>query len=145
MNMLRCQCDNTSCSIQNCSIQNFKEILSLEIHTVDYKPIKGSSHIPLPDNLSKRKVMINLENKNDQKCFLWSILIHPVKINFVRLTDLKKYENDLNFNDISFPAKIRHQKFWVAKSKSTWNKCIFNWWKKKYIYIYIYIRLDSLK
>lgn len=27
----------------------FKEVLNFEIHTVDFKPIKGSSHIPLPD------------------------------------------------------------------------------------------------
>lgn len=25
----------------------------------------------------------------------------------MRLTDLKKYENDLNFKDISFPVKIK--------------------------------------
>ena len=33
----------------------FKEVISFEIHTVDYKPIKGSSHIPLPDFLMKKK------------------------------------------------------------------------------------------
>lgn len=27
----------------------FKEVLNLEIHTVDFKPMKGSSYIPLPD------------------------------------------------------------------------------------------------
>ena len=33
----------------------FKEVISLEIHTVDYKPIKGSSYIPLPDFLMRKK------------------------------------------------------------------------------------------
>lgn len=34
----------------------FKEILSLEIHTVDYnEPTKGSSYIPLPDNSVKKE------------------------------------------------------------------------------------------
>ena len=51
----------------------FKELLSLEIHTVKYKPIKGSSYIPLPDFLMRKKAIINIENK-DNKCFLWSIL-----------------------------------------------------------------------
>ena len=32
----------------------FKEVSSLEIHTVDYKPIKGSSYIPLPDFIMKK-------------------------------------------------------------------------------------------
>ena len=27
----------------------FKEVSSLEIHIIDYKPIKGGSYIPLPD------------------------------------------------------------------------------------------------
>ena len=33
----------------------FKEVTSLEIHIVDYKPIKGSSHIPLPDIIMRKK------------------------------------------------------------------------------------------
>ena len=33
----------------------FKEVLSLEIHTVDYKPMKGSSYIPLPDFIMRKK------------------------------------------------------------------------------------------
>ena len=27
----------------------FKEVISLDIHIVDYKPVKGSSYIPLPN------------------------------------------------------------------------------------------------
>ena len=33
----------------------FKEVTSLEIHIIDYKPIKGSSYIPLPDFIMKKK------------------------------------------------------------------------------------------
>ena len=33
----------------------FKEVLKLKIHTVDYKPMRGSSHIPLPDFIMKKK------------------------------------------------------------------------------------------
>ena len=81
----------------------FKEATSLEIHIVDYKPIKGSSYIPLPDFLMRKKAIINMKNK-DNKCFLWSILryLHPVQMNEVRLTDIRKYENDLNFKGIDF-------------------------------------------
>ena len=58
----------------------FKEVSSLEIHIVDYKPIKGSSYIPLPDFIMKKKSIINIQNK-DNKCFLWSILryLHPIQ------------------------------------------------------------------
>ena len=53
----------------NCSGWYFEEVSSLEIHIVDYKPIKGSSYIPLPDFIMKKKSIINMENK-DTKSFL---------------------------------------------------------------------------
>ena len=86
----------------------FKEVSSLEIHIVDYKPIKGSSYIPLPDFIMKKKSIINIQNE-DNKCFLWSILryLHPVQMNEVRLTDIRKYENDLNFKGVDFPVKLK--------------------------------------
>ena len=86
----------------------FKEVSSFEIHTVDYKPIKGSSYIPLPDFIMKNKSIINIQNK-DNKCFLWSILryLHLIQKNETRLTDIRKYENDLNFKGIDFPVKLK--------------------------------------
>ena len=79
----------------------FKEVKSLEIHTVDYKPIKGSSYIPLPDFLMRKKAIINMENKND-KCFLWCVLrcLHPKQWHEERVAYLREYENDLNFKGI---------------------------------------------
>ena len=67
-----------------------KEVPKLEIHTVDYKPTRGSSFIPFPDFISKKKVIVDIQNK-DKKCFLWSILryLHPAAKNDIRLTDLK--------------------------------------------------------
>ena len=58
----------------------FKEVIRLEIHTVDYKSMNGESYIPLPDFLMRKKAIINMENKDD-KCFLWSVLryLHPVQ------------------------------------------------------------------
>lgn len=47
----------------------FKEVLNLEIHTVDCKPMKGSSYIPLPDFIAKKNAITDIQNK-DQKCFL---------------------------------------------------------------------------
>ena len=91
----------------------FKEVTSLEIHTVDYKPIKGSSCIPLPDFLIGKKVLINMENKDD-KCFLWCVLryLHPKQWHEERVADLREYENDLNFKGIEFPVKVKDiQKF----------------------------------
>ena len=99
--------------LRNGSGWYFKEVISFEIHIVDYKPIKGSSYIPLPDFLMRKNAIIHIKNKDD-KCFLWSVLryLHPKQIHGERLTDLKEYENDLNFKGINFPVKVKDiQKF----------------------------------
>ena len=69
----------------------FKEVISFEIHIVDYKPIKGSSYIPLPEFLLRKKAIINMENKDD-KCFLWCVFryLHPVQKNASRIDDLRE-------------------------------------------------------
>ena len=86
----------------------FKEVVRLEIHTVDYKPMKASTYIPLPEFIMRKKAIINMKNKDD-KCFLWSVLryLHKIENYEERLTDLKKQENDLNFKGIDFPVKVK--------------------------------------
>ena len=86
----------------------FKEVVSLEIHVAEYKRVKGSSYIPLPDFIMRKKAIINIENK-DNKCFLWSVLryLHPKEKHSSRITDLRKHENDLNFKGIDFPVKLK--------------------------------------
>ena len=105
----------------------FKEVIRLEIHTVDYKPMKGSSHIPLPDFLMRKKAIINIQNKDD-KCFLWSVLryLHPVQMNKTRLTDLRKHENDLNFKGIDFPIKVKDIQKFENQNPDLPGKCIFS-------------------
>ena len=87
---------------------SFKKVNSLEIHIVEYKPMKGSSFIPLPNFIMRKKAIINMENEYD-KCFLWSILryLHSREKHSTRINDLKKYENGLNFQEINFPVKVK--------------------------------------
>ena len=40
----------------------FKEVVHLEIHTVDYKPMRGSSYILLPDWIMRKKAIVNIIN-----------------------------------------------------------------------------------
>ena len=86
----------------------FKRVIRLEIHTVDYKPMRGgSSYIPLPDWIMRKKAIVSIHN-TDNKCFLWSVLryLHPREKNDCRLGDLKQYENELDTKGIKFPVKI---------------------------------------
>ena len=91
----------------------FKEVKRLEIHIVEYKPMRDGSYIALPNFIMRKKAITNMENKDD-KCFLWSILryLHPQEKHSTRINDLIKYENDLNFKGINFPVKVKDiQKF----------------------------------
>ena len=86
----------------------FKEIVQLEIHTTEFKPMKGSSYIPLPDWIMRKKAIVSIRNKDD-KCFLWSVLrsLHPREKNDSRFSNLKKYEFSLNTKGITFPMKVK--------------------------------------
>ena len=91
----------------------FKEVKSLEIHIVENKPMRGGTYIPLPNFIMRKKAIINMESKDD-KCFLWSILryLHPQEKHCTRINDLIKFENDLNYEGINFPVKVKNiQKF----------------------------------
>ena len=92
----------------NASDWYFKEIYQLEIHTNEFKPMRGSSYIPLPDWIMRKKAIVSIRNKDD-KCFLWSVLryLHPREKNDSRLSDLKKYEFSLNTKGITFPMKVK--------------------------------------
>ena len=80
----------------------------LEIHIVDFNPTKRSTYIPLPDWITNKTAIVNIENK-DEKCFLWCILryLHPKERDEERLTGLKKYEFSLNTKGITFPMKLK--------------------------------------
>ena len=93
---------------QNGSGWYFKEVIQLEIHTVEFKPLKGSFYIPLPDWIMRKKAIVSIRNK-DSKCFLWSILryLHPREKNDSRLKDLEQYENELKIpKGFKFPVKV---------------------------------------
>ena len=48
-------------------------IKSVDKHEIDiskYKPLRGSSYLPLPEkNKKNKKATINIQNKNDNECF----------------------------------------------------------------------------
>ena len=100
---------------QNGSGWYFKKVIYLEIHTADYNPMRGSSYIPLPDWIIRKRAILNILNK-DEKCFLWCVLryLHPKDKNDARIKDLKQYENTLNMKGIKFPIKLKD----IAKFES---------------------------
>ena len=100
------------------SYQNFErdgsgwsidKILKLEVISIEYIPLEGSSYIQLPAKFQKKKAVLNIQN-NDQKCFIWSILgsLHSVsrKDHAERVSNYVQYERELNTQAIDFPTPL---------------------------------------
>ena len=89
------------------------KIISLEVHTVQYSPINGSSYIELPPKIRNSRGVVNIKN-NDEKCFLWSVLaaLHPASNNPQRVSHYEAYEHELNMKGIGYPVSLASvQKF----------------------------------
>jgi len=67
--------------------------IRLDVAVYKYKPVRGSSYIPLPPLIANKKACINVKN-NDQECFKYSVLLHlhPGK-NHERVSVLKNYHD----------------------------------------------------
>ena len=50
------------------------KLLRLDLHVAEYNPLRTSSYIPLPAEIANKKAVINIQNKKDEKCFLWSVI-----------------------------------------------------------------------
>ena len=51
----------------------FDEVLYLDINFHQLNLTRGSSYLPLPDVIAKRKALINPQN-GDEECFKWAII-----------------------------------------------------------------------
>jgi len=50
-----------------------RSIVNLEVHMVDYIPLKGNSYIELPKELRGKRAIINMKNTKDNECFKWAV------------------------------------------------------------------------
>ena len=104
------------------------QIMNLEIKTITYSPISGSSYITLPKKLQNKKAILNIQN-NDECCFKWSVLahLHPVhwKDNANRVSHYTQYEADLDWSMVSFPTSLSDIAKFEKKNNISIN--VFGW------------------
>ncbi|GFU68253.1 uncharacterized protein TNCV_39631 [Trichonephila clavipes] len=89
------------------------EILRLEVRTNRYSPFRGSSSfIEVPKQIAETKAIINVINKKDSQCFMWSILaaLYPNTSNPNKTSSYVSHLNKLNFDGISFPTPLNEVK-----------------------------------
>ena len=76
------------------------------------KPLRGSSYIPLPDKINNKQATINVQNKNDDKCFIYCLARrfdpNPEKNHLERVSKhLKKVCSDLKYDNIECPVTMK--------------------------------------
>ena len=100
--------------IENPALRNSKFVFDRVLHMdIDFHRLnltRGSSYIPLPDWLMKKKAIINPKNSY-MECFKWAVIAamkwEEIGNNPERVSKLRRYEGDFDWSDIEFPVSFR--------------------------------------
>ena len=95
--------------LENGSGWKLDSIESLDIHTVKYTPLNGSSYIKLPYILACKKAIINMKNKDDE-CFRWCVTraLNPIARDSERVTKiLREQAKKLDWSGLKFPLAVK--------------------------------------
>ena len=89
----------------------FERIDLLEYHLHKKSLNRGSSYIESPKWLKDKKVTINPQNTEDNKCFQCAITAalnyQNITNNCQRISKLKPFINNYNWKDIEFPSQSK--------------------------------------
>ena len=85
-----------------------ERFLHLEVNISKFNPLRASSYIPLPVEISKRRAVINIKN-NDQFCFGWSLMpaVHPAASHVDRVSSYPDFMEYFDFSNIDFPVSLQ--------------------------------------
>ncbi|KAJ8979684.1 hypothetical protein NQ317_001085 [Molorchus minor] len=85
-----------------------EQILYLEMNINKYSPMGGSSYIPSPKFVEKKRAVVNVRNR-DQCCFAWAVT-SALYVPAGQCTEISSYphfSSVLNMTGINFPVKLR--------------------------------------
>ena len=97
--------------IENPALANsrsrFEQVLFLEVNFHQLNLTRGSSYIPLPDWVAKKKATINPQN-NDEECFKWAVIAaSEIGKDLQCVSNLKKFADNYNWSGLKFPVSIK--------------------------------------
>ena len=96
--------------------------MDIDFHRLNLS--RGSSYILLPDWLAKKKAIINPKN-SDLECFKWAVIAamrcEEIDRDHQRISKLRRYEDDFDWDGIKFPASIRDIKRSESRNEITIN------------------------
>ena len=89
----------------------FNEVVGTNLDFHRLKLTRGSSYLPLPEWISRKRAVINPQNL-DVECFKWAIIVvdkwkeigeHPE-----RVSKLRKFEKEYDWSDVEFPFTTKN-------------------------------------
>ena len=88
----------------------FDEVLYIDVYFHQLNLMRGSSYLPLPNWLMKKKPIINPCNE-DQECFKWAIIAasrwEDIDSHPERISKLKRFEADFDWSGIRFLVSVK--------------------------------------
>ena len=103
---------NMKFQIENPAVLNgrfiFDEFLYLDVNFHQLNLTRGSSYLPLPDWLARKKAIVNPHN-DDEECFEWSV-ITAEKVGMKdpqRVSNLKKFTDNYDWSGLEFPVSVK--------------------------------------
>ena len=97
--------------IENSGLLNsrfrFNEVLFPDVNFHRLNLTRGSSYLPLPDRIVKKKTIINPQN-DDEGCFKWAVITASVIVKDPQLvSNLRKFTNNYDWSGLKFPVSIK--------------------------------------
>ena len=85
----------------------FDEFLYLDVNFHRLNLTRGSSYLPLPDWLARKKVIVNPHN-DDEECFKWSVIVaeNVGMKDPQRVSNLRKFTDNYDWSGLEFPVSI---------------------------------------
>ena len=103
---------NMKFQIENPPLPNsrfvFDEFLYLDVNFHQLNLTRGSSYLPLPDWLVRKKAIVNPHN-NDEECFKWSVIAAEKvwKNDPQRISNLRTFKDNYDWSGLEFPVSIK--------------------------------------
>lgn len=96
------------------------QIIELDVDCAQYDilRVQGSAYMPLPKHLKNKKVIINVQNEHDERCFMWAVLsaLHTPTRNCQRPQKYLRHVQSYNWDGIRFPTPLTDIKKFEIKN-----------------------------
>ena len=102
----------------------FDEVVHMDVDFHRLNLTRGSSYLPLPDWVAKRKAIINPKN-SDLEWFKWKKISamrwEEIDRDHQRITKLKRFEADFDWTGVGFPVSFRSIKRFESRNQISVN------------------------